>query len=37
MGFSGDVGGGDAGVSGFVSKIVLLTGFDGAGTNQRVH
>jgi iron complex transport system ATP-binding protein len=36
-GRSDDVAGGDAEVSGFVSKIVLLTRFDGAGTNLRVH
>ncbi len=36
-GRSDDVAGGDAEVSGFVSKIVLLTRFDGAGTKLRVH
>jgi len=36
-GRSDDVAGGDAEVSGFVSKIVLLTRFDGAGTDPRVH
>jgi iron complex transport system ATP-binding protein len=36
-GRSDDVAGGDVEVSGFVSKIVLLTRFDCAGTNLRVH
>ena len=36
-GRSDDVAGGDAEVSGFVSKIVLLTRFDSAGTSLRVH
>src|SRR5580704_13622444 len=36
-GRSDDVADGDADVSGFVSKIVLLTRFDCAGTNLRVH
>jgi iron complex transport system ATP-binding protein len=36
-GRSDDVAGGDAEVSGFVSKIVLLTRFVGASTNPRVH
>jgi hypothetical protein len=36
-GWSDDVAGGDSEVSGFVSKIVLLTRFDGAGTSLRVH
>ncbi len=36
-GRSDDVAGGDAAVSGFVSKIVLLRRFDCAGTDPRVH
>jgi len=36
-GRSDDVAGGDADVSGFVSKIVLLRRFDCAGTDLRVH
>jgi iron complex transport system ATP-binding protein len=36
-GRSDDVAGGDADVSGFVSKIVLLRRFDCAGSNLRVH
>ncbi len=36
-GWSDDVADGDAVASGFVSKIVLLTRIEGAGTDRRVH